>query len=112
MDPEIQPPTPEPCPGPATHSISRVGPVPRPPRPRLRLYHGLRWIFIGDRGLRAGWSVAIFFILFRVIGYAVTIANGIFTFIGKQSEFTACSAFSGELVTFLMVLFAVGDCGA
>ena len=26
-------------------------------------YRGLRWVFIGGQGLRAGWSVAIFVIL-------------------------------------------------
>ncbi|MGA8730098.1 MAG: CPBP family glutamic-type intramembrane protease, partial [Terracidiphilus sp.] len=71
-------------------------------------FQELRWIFIGDQGLRVGWSVAIFYTMFRLISYAFTLANRHFHFLRRQSEFTASSAFSSELVTFLMVLFAVG----
>src|ERR1039458_975550 len=45
--------------------------TPEPPK-----YHGLRWAFIGDHGLRAGWSVALFIILtllfLRTLGSVAT----------------------------------------
>ncbi|MFZ0746785.1 MAG: hypothetical protein WAM85_20435, partial [Terracidiphilus sp.] len=105
MDSEIQPPTPEPVP--ALQPLDQQNwPDSPPPPPDPDLYRGLRWIFIGDCGLRAGWSVMIFFILARGIGYGVTIANRHLHFIGKSSEFTARSAFAGELVTFLIFLAA------
>src|SRR5271170_383989 len=37
----------------ASDSSFGAGPEPEP-------YRGLKWIFIGDGGLRAGWSVSIF----------------------------------------------------
>ena len=30
-------------------------------------YRGLKWVFVGENGLRAGWSLAIFFLLFFAI---------------------------------------------
>jgi hypothetical protein len=107
MDPEIQPPTPEPVPDPQMpdwHSWPD-GPSPAPSIPP---YRGLRWIFIGDQGLRAGWSVAIFITMFRLIGYVVTVTNRRFHYLGKQSEFTASTAFKGELVALVMILLAAG----
>ena len=107
MDSEIQPPTPEPVPGPPV-SDQPSWPDSPSPAPIVPPYRGLRWIFIGDQGLRAGWSVAIFIVMFRLIGYAVTLTNRRFHYLGKQTEFTASSAFKSELASFVMVLFAVG----
>ena len=107
MDLENQLTTPEPVPGP--HALDEQSwPDSPPTAPDVPPYHGLRWIFLGDQGLRAGWSVAIFIVMFRLIGYAVSLTNRRFHFLGKQTEFAASSAFKSELVAFLMVLFAAG----
>ena len=107
MEPENQPPTPELVPGPQDLE-KQNWPASPTPAPDVSPYRGLRWIFIGDQGLRAGWSVAIFVAMVRLIGYAVTLANRHFHFLGKQTEFTASSALVGELVAFLVILSAVG----
>ena len=85
--------------------MNPIGLIPRHPGIP---YRGLRWIFIGDQGLRAGWSVAIFIAMFRLIGFAVSVTNRRFHYLGKQTEFTASAAFKGELVALVMVLLAVG----
>jgi membrane protease YdiL (CAAX protease family) len=75
-----------------------------PPTPPSRL----RNIFIGDDGLRAGWSLLIFIALFAAIGFCVN-------FIGHKfhppapktakmdSELTPQSGFIGEGASFLLV---------
>lgn len=67
---------------------------------------GLRWIFVGNQGLRAGWSVAIFaamFLLFaRAIGYVIVRSH----LAGNTNGFTPGTGFFGELVGFLAMLGA------
>jgi membrane protease YdiL (CAAX protease family) len=67
----------------------------------------LRWVFLGSEGLRAGWSVLAFVILFALF------ASGVgFTFYhlhlvnDKKGDFTASNAFFGELISFLAVVGA------
>jgi hypothetical protein len=69
-------------------------------------YHGLRWIFIGSDGLRAGWSVLFF-------GLLISLFSGIFGsvfvhfhLVSVKNEFTVGSAFFGELVEFVALLGA------
>jgi len=70
-------------------------------------YRGLKWVFIGDQGLRAGWSVALFLILFFAIasGLGALFAR-LHLVSGGRSEFTPKSAFFGELVAVLAMLGA------
>lgn len=75
--------------------------APEPPRNR-----GLRWVFIGDGGLRAGWSVTIFALLLAIFGNAVSFAAKHLHLLGKGNDFTPKSAFIGELLAFLMILAA------
>ena len=110
MDPETQPPFEG---GPSSEASETVvapettispdspGLPPEPP------YRGLRWIFIGDQGLRGGWSIVIFAILFLLfaggLGFAVSKmhpprAHG--------SEFTPFRAILGEALTLLAILGA------
>jgi hypothetical protein len=61
MDPEIEPtpPAPEPPSTEASDSMGLAFPGQDPQKP----YRGLKWIFVGPEGLRAGWSVLIFIAL-------------------------------------------------
>ena len=72
-------------------------------------YRGLRWMFIGDQGLRAGWSVLIFLVLTLLImvalGAAATlIAHKILHV--KTGNFTPLTGFIQEVVSFLALLGA------
>lgn len=75
MEPEPQPPNYESDliqPGAGSSESSEPGaflpPGPLgPPEP----YRGLRWMFIGDQGLRAGWSVLLFGFVFTLVLLAV-----------------------------------------
>jgi uncharacterized protein len=69
-------------------------------------YRGLRWIFIGPRGLRAGWSIAIFAVLFCLllpIFDSLAIATPP---IGSKREFAAKSLIAGEFAAILAMLGA------
>ena len=73
-------------------------------------YRGLRWVFIGSQGLRAGWSAAIFFIMSVMFTITLgTIAKAIAKHIPhvKTSNFTPATALIGEVILFLAVLGAV-----
>jgi hypothetical protein len=73
-------------------------------------YRGLRWVFIGGQGLRAGWSAAIFFILSVIFTITLgTTATAIARHIPhvKTSNFTPATALIGEVILFLAVLGAV-----
>jgi membrane protease YdiL (CAAX protease family) len=76
--------------------------------PDAREYRGLRWFFIGNQGLRAGWSVLTFFLLLGLIGAAVGFAFVHLHLVdfGKQSGFAASGAFFGELIAFLALVGA------
>jgi uncharacterized protein len=63
MEPEIDPQAPNPTAGPD----APLTPATLPPGGPEAPYNDLKWIFVGPRGLRAGWSVLIFFAL--LIGF-------------------------------------------
>ncbi len=72
-------------------------------------YRGLRWIFIGPQGLRSGWCVAIFLVLFRLlIDGLVTVAFH-FHWIGNgeaTTTFTPTFEIEQEFAAFLCLLCA------
>jgi uncharacterized protein len=77
MEPELQPSLPLPDKSAATVT-SEPGPavetsLTSDPSPKQRQHGVLRWIFIGNQGLRCGWSVLLF-ILFTVIFLVATSA--------------------------------------
>jgi membrane protease YdiL (CAAX protease family) len=98
MEPEIQPPPPEAPPAPADTTIT---PETVAPTMKAKLLRGLRWTFLGSQGLRAGWSVLIFVILFLILATGVGYAFVHLHLMGKKSGFTASTAFFGELSGFL-----------
>ena len=105
MEPEIQPTVPEAlAPETAPTPVLTLGIVADDSEPRE--FGWLIWAFIGNQGLRAGWSVASFFILFSVFVSAAGYAFAHLHLIGKREEFTAWSAFFGELIAFLALVGA------
>ena len=87
-------------------------PSPVPERPETRENMGARvsrsldWVFVGDQGLRAGWSVLLaygLFYLFRmVVGTVFVTAN----LVGDQNDYSAASMLVLELVPFLAMAAA------
>ena len=68
----------------------------------------LVWIFMGSRGLRAGWSVFIFYVFYQALTPILgTIALAIDPELAKLS-FSPGVAFILELVPFLAILASVG----
>ena len=100
MEPEIQPMAPQ-----SPQEAQLLPDVPAP-APDGEPYRGLRWIFIGSQGLRAGWSVAAFILLLLLFGFAAGTVFSKAHLIGTQDAFTAKSAFFGELVGLLGMLGA------
>jgi membrane protease YdiL (CAAX protease family) len=101
MEPEIQPPPPEAPPAPADATLT---PETIAPTMKAKLFRGLRWTFLGSQGLRAGWSVLIFAILFILLASCVGYAFVHLHLMGKRSDFTASTAFFGELSALLPLL--------
>jgi membrane protease YdiL (CAAX protease family) len=105
MEQENQPAAPEPgtLNGPTEEQEFHVSPAPEPEKP----YHGLKWVFIGEQGLRAGWSVVIFLGVLFALGTAL---NALFARLhlvgGRGGAMTAKAAFFGELMMFLAMLGA------
>lgn len=105
MDQETQPTAPELSP--ANPPLGGQDPtVLLPPEPE-KPYRGLKWILIGDQGLRAGWSVALFFLLFLLIARGLNAAAMAAHLIGKPgTQLTPRTGFFAELIGFLSMVFA------
>ncbi len=105
MDPEIHPPAEEAAPG---ETETQTAPTPE----TLVLvqaeeeYRGLRWIFIGSQGLRAGWSVLLFSILVALFSFPLGFLFFKSHLIGQKGGFAPASSFFGELTVFLGMLAA------
>jgi len=77
--------------------------APEPEKP----YRGLKWVFIGEQGLRAGWSVVIFLALLFAIGAGLSFLFVRLHLVGAWGgALTARTAFFGELLMFLAMLGA------
>ena len=74
--------------------------------PQEKPYRGLRWIFIGGHGLRAGWSVLIFAAVFILLSIGVDAALLKAHLLSKEAAFGPRAAFFGELGSFLAMLGA------
>ncbi len=69
-------------------------------------YRGLRWVFIGSGGLRAGWSALVFFLLLGISGFALESVFFKLHLVGKRESFTASATFFSELAIVLALLAA------
>lgn len=85
--------------------------TPGPEGPEEEPYHGLRWIFIGEQGLRAGWSVLMFVALLIAFMTAVGKILVGAHLLRQKFEFTAAQSFFRELVMFLAMLGAAAIVG-
>ena len=78
--------------------------TPEPPK-----YRGLRWAVMGDQGLRAGWSVALFIVLtllfLRTLGLAASVIFRNHPHAGTSS-FSPYRAIIGEVIEVLACLGA------
>jgi membrane protease YdiL (CAAX protease family) len=117
MEPEIQPPVPEVQPDDAAvEPAGQSGPTEQleqaeqAAHPELDQeedeYRGLRWVFIGEEGLRAGWSVLIFAIMMALFLYVIGTVFLKLHLIGRHEGFSPRAAFFGEMVPVLAMLGA------
>ncbi|HKN20882.1 MAG TPA: CPBP family intramembrane glutamic endopeptidase [Terracidiphilus sp.] len=74
-------------------------------------YHGLRWIFIGPQGLRAGWSVFVFFILLRYLSEGIGTVLFSAHLIGSTEDFSPGPVLFGEAGGLLALLIAIAIVG-
>jgi hypothetical protein len=102
-DPELQPTRPEPM---ATAEIRVAMLAAEPPSPPAGPGRGLRWVFKGSRGLRAGWSVLAFLIPFVLISNLVGFGLVKAKLISAKGDFSAERALFGELIPFIGMLCA------
>jgi membrane protease YdiL (CAAX protease family) len=104
-DPEVQPAQIEDPPSPpALRSEAPAQPAADPSQPiETRI---LLRILLGPQGLRAGWSALAFIILFAIVAAIVGSIFFRLNLVSRKSDFTASSAFFGELVSFLAMIGA------
>jgi membrane protease YdiL (CAAX protease family) len=94
---------------PQPHTALETAFTPQAPVPEEAEYRGLRWVFIGRQGLRAGWSVALFLVLtIFFMGALQTVALEIDGQVpgGDTRNLTPQAALIGELTQFPAVLGA------
>jgi uncharacterized protein len=82
------------------------------PAPAEDPYHGLRWIFISPQGLRAGWSVVVFFILLTYLSQGIGTVLFMAHLIGASADdFSPRPVFFGEAGGLLALIIAVAIVG-
>jgi hypothetical protein len=102
-DPEIQPPQPE-APFAETAADAALTPVTAVPVPEPWETRAARWVFLGNQGLRSGWSLLIFILLFVIFAAAVGFVVVSLHLIDpkmKMDVITVSMGFWGELVNLL-----------
>lgn len=105
MDPETQPTPPplEPLQTSAPDSTLLGTPEPEPKDP----YRGLKWVFIGPQGLRAGWSILIVLSLLLLLGKALSYAVAKLHLVTPGGAFGPRQAFFGELFQLILLTICV-----
>ncbi len=74
-----------------------------PPQPAGR---DVRWVFLGPQGLRAGWSVLIFIVIYVAIMIAMGTAVSAAHLINRKDGFTPKNMFFNELIMLIGLLVA------
>jgi uncharacterized protein len=77
---------------------------PLPPDPLD--YRGLRWVFLGGEGLRAGWSVLIFYVLYKLFVPILGTVAVVLDPAAAKFEFSPTVVLISELVPLLAILAA------
>jgi hypothetical protein len=108
-DPEIQPPAEIPAPPAGGAEDADLSIEPSIATQSAEEYHGLRWIFVGSQGLRAGWSIAVFLLLtvlfVLMLGTAVSLfAHKVLQ--ARAGSFTPVLGMIQELTAVLSILGA------
>ena len=105
--PELQPQQPEALSA-ETAREAALTPEPLAPKQKSKLIRALRWTFTGNQGLRAGWSVLTFLVLFQIIAFAVVLLFTKFHLLKKNAGYTVSpnGAFFLELMLFLCLVGA------
>ena len=115
MEPEIQAPAREKQPvSPGVDDVSApASQIPKlEPREIHNETHMLNWALNGPNGLRAGWSLAIFLILFRLFSVIFgTIAVALYP-AAADYDFSPATALVSEMVPFMAMLWAAAMVGA
>ena len=70
-------------------------------------YRGLKWVFIGPQGLRAGWSVLIVVSLLLLLGRALSYVIAKLHLISHGGAFGPRQAFFGELIPLILLTVCV-----
>ena len=108
MEPENEPVSPT---APPTNvSEPALAPQASEPVADEKPYRGLKWIFVGGQGLRAGWSVLVFFVLFVALNIGVGMAMFRAHLVGRTPELTPRGAFwseAGGLFSLIIAAFLV-----
>lgn len=73
---------------------------------REKPYRGLKWVFSGTDGLRAGWSILIFLGLFLLIGNGLGFVLTRLHVVSKSAAFTPRSQFIFELMAVIGMILA------
>ncbi len=105
MDPETEPTPPalEPLQTNAPDSMCLGFPAQEPEKP----YRGLKWVFIGPQGLRAGWSVLIVVSLLLFFGRILSYVIGKLHLVTPGGAFGPRQAFFGELFQLILLTLCV-----
>ena len=104
MNPETEPLTPalEPPPTSSSDTMCLGFPAQDPEKP----YRGLKWVFIGPQGLRAGWSILIFVALFLIFTTALAFLFLRLHLLTQGGIFGPRQAFFSELMQVISLLEA------
>jgi uncharacterized protein len=83
--------------------------IPAPPTPPPDT-HGLRWVFIGKNGIRAGWGIALFILIFIACGFGISflIRHFIHPHAMNRAVMTARTGTTFEAVQLLCIVIATG----
>ena len=113
MDPETQqtPPALEPtqpgAPDSTPESMSLGFPGEEPGQDPAKAYRGLKWIFVGPQGLRAGWSILIVVSLLILLGRILSYMIAKLHLVTKGAAFGPRQAFFGELFQVILLTLCV-----
>lgn len=82
---------------------------PAPPEPQPEPKHGLHWIFVGKNGIRAGWGILLFIVVFAAAAFgAAVLLRPMFQHRVRGAAMTPQFGLITEAVQLLCVVIATG----